>query len=129
MNYYVSKILYRLNASIRKLFQMKVPLDDVEVVSVISLPDDEVSGRHLPFEHRVQDFAQLQKALIFIKVCRYRRQHCLMGDVFNLQCDQIGRFLEFLGNKFYYKVAQMLVDFLGICEKHCFFSQTGQATF
>ena len=48
---------------------------------------------------------------------------------FNLQCDQIGRFLEFLGNKFYYKVAQMLVDFLGICEKHCFFSQTGQATF
>jgi hypothetical protein len=38
-----------------------LPLDDVEVVAVVALPDDEVAGRDLPLEHGVQDFAQLKR--------------------------------------------------------------------
>ena len=45
------------------------------------------------------------------------------------QCDLIGRFLEFLGNTFITKLAQMFGDFWGTCENHCIISQTGDATF
>ena len=46
------------------------------------------------------------------------------------QCGQIGtRYLEFLGNTFTAKVAQMFVAFLGSCESHRFLSQTGEASF
>ena len=34
------------------------------------------------------------------------------------QCNQIGRFLKVLGEKFSHKVAQMRGDFLGYFEKH-----------
>ena len=36
-------------------------------------------------------------------------------------CDQIGRFLEFLGNEFITKVTQMFSDFMGSCENNCFY--------
>ena len=40
------------------------------------------------------------------------------------QCDQIGRFLQFLGNKFSYKVAQIFVDFLATyLVNHLFFNK------
>ena len=46
-----------------------------------------------------------------------------------MQCDQIGQLLEFLGTNFITKVTQMMSDFLGHCENHCFLSQTGEANF
>ena len=45
------------------------------------------------------------------------------------QCDQIGRFLEFIAKKIVTKVAQMFGDFLGNSENHCFLCQTDRATF
>ena len=45
------------------------------------------------------------------------------------QCDQIGRFWNFLVAKFITKVAQMFDDFLGSCEKYQFLYQTGEFTF
>ena len=47
----------------------------------------------------------------------------------NLHCDQIGRFLEFLGNKFITKVTQMFDDFWGSCENHWFFKSNGLGYF
>ena len=38
-------------------------------------------------------------------------------------------FWKFLAINFITKVAQMIGDFLGSCENHCFLSQTGEATF
>ena len=44
----------RFNLSI-----LNTPLDDVEVVSVISLRDDVLALRDLPVEHGVQDLIQV----------------------------------------------------------------------
>ena len=38
---------------------------------------------------------------------------------------RLGDFWNFLSTDFITKVAQMFGGFLGICEKHCFSSQTG----
>ena len=53
----------------------------------------------------------------------------LVWSVGGGQCDHIELFLEFLGNKFYYKADQMFDDFLDSCENNRFLSQTGDATF
>ena len=38
----------------------------------------------------------------------------------SLQCDQVGRFLKVLGDKFFTSVAQIYIDFLGYFGKHLF---------
>ena len=53
----------------------------------------------------------------------------LVWSVGGGQCDHIELFLEFLGNKFYYKADQMFDDFLDSCENNRFLSQTGDSTF
>ena len=42
---------------------------------------------------------------------------------------RLGDFLNFLATNLITKVAQIVGDFLGSFEKHCFLSQTGLATF
>ena len=45
------------------------------------------------------------------------------------QCDQIGRYLNVIGNKFSFKSSPHFLHFLGLSEKHCFWSKNSLASF
>ena len=68
---------------------------------------------------------------VFFNLLQYSKLclGCQLTFLERNQYDQIGRFLEFLGNNFITKVAKMCGYFLGSCENHRFLIQTGEAIF
>ena len=59
-----------------------------------------------------------------LKKTKKLKQNCRVCN----QCDQIGQFLKVLGEKFPYKVIQILGDFLAIIKNITFYRKIAEAT-